>query len=141
MLTINPGWNLISVPIIPADNDTNVLFGTCTSLAQPIQKWESPLFVAATEIAPKQGYWLFSTEQTTCEINGTTIENKTITLNPGWNLIGTTGMSNLEISSIPNQVIERPALYWSSPLFEETPIIEPGKAAWVFVTEATEVTI
>jgi len=139
-LNINPGWNLISVPIVPSDSNAQVLFNCISTIVEkPPLAWESPLFVAAAEIEPKVGYWLFSTEAKTCEINGTIIDNTTIILNPGWNLIGTTGTSNIDISSIPNQVAERPALYWNNPLFEETNVIEPGKAAWVFVTEETEI--
>jgi len=142
-LSIDPGWNMISIPLIPKDNTTETLFGDCVSTldTEPILKFDSPLFEEVTEIKSKVGYWLFSTEATTCDINGAAIDNRTLILEPGWNMVGTVELNNLDTALIPNQVPQRPPQKWSPPLFEDTSTIEPGTSIWVFVTEPTEITI
>jgi len=140
---IHLGWNMISLPLIPENNSAESLFGDCISTLdiRPVMAWDSPLFVEVDEIDPKKGYWLFSREETTCNVSGKKIENKTINLNVAWNMVGTVGLDSLDTKLIPKQVPQRPPQRWESPLFVDTYNIEPGTAAWVFLYEPTIVTI
>ena len=135
---------MISLPLILENNSVNAIFEDCISTLDimPIVKWQSPIFVEMVELNPKIGYWLFSPTTTSCNISGIPISNTTLTLKAGWNMGGSlSDINNLNISLVPNQVEIRSAVTWQSPLFVETDIIEPGKSAWVFVTQKTEVEI
>ena len=143
-LNVLAGWNMISIPLVPENNSVESLFGDCVSTLdiQPVVQWQSPIFMPVTELDVKIGYWLFSPMTTICNMSGMPIENTTLSLFAGWNMAGTiSDINDINISLIPNQVEIRPAVTWQSPLFVETDIIEPGKSAWVFVTQDTEVEI
>lgn len=137
-LQLNAGWNMVSIPIIPNNNTVEAIFGCISTLNdKPIVTWESPQFVTVDIISPNIGYWVFTPTDTEINLIGKKIENKTLNLNAGWNMVSTNGLESLDIEKIPNQIVGRPAVSWKSPSFVETNVIEPGKSAWVFVTKET----
>ena len=141
-LDLNPGWNTASLPLVPDNCSVRAIFGSIPTLeTMPVVTWKSPSFVEVEEIEPKIGYWVFTPTDTTINVTGNPINNTTLILEAGWNMVGTVGLDNLTISDIPNQVPQRPAVTWVAPSFVETDAIEPGKSAWVFVTTATSVTV
>ena len=141
-LNLNAGWNMISLPLIPDNCSVHAIFGSIPTLeTMPVVTWKSPSFVEVERIEPKIGYWVFTPTDTTINVTGNPIDNTTLILEAGWNMVGTVGLDNLTISDIPNQVPQRPAVTWVAPSFVETDVIEPGKSAWVFVTTDTSVTV
>jgi len=141
-IDLKAGWNMVSIPVIPDDSSIQAMFGSIPTLAtMPVKTWVSPLFVTVEEIEPKKGYWVFTPTATTICVAGKPITNTTLNLKAGWNLISTAGLENMTIAEIPNQVPMCPAVTWVSPSFVETDVIEPGKAAWAFVTQDTVLTI
>ena len=141
-LKLEPGWNMVSLPLVPDNSSVYAVFGGIPTLdTMPVVTWEAPSFVKVEEIEPKIGYWVFTPSETTINVTGKPITNTTLILEAGWNMVGTAGMENLTISDIPNQVPQRPAVTWVAPSFVETDVIEPGKSAWVFVTTDTIVTM
>ena len=140
-IDLKAGWNMVSIPIIPDNNSVQAIFGSIPTLATvPVKTWVSPLFMEVDKLEPKKGYWVFTPAATTICVTGKPITNTTLNLKAGWNMVGTVGLENMTIAAIPNQVSICPAVTWISPSFIETDIIEPGKAAWVFVTQNTIVT-
>jgi len=141
-LKLEPGWNMVSLPLVPDNSSVYAVFGSIPTLdTMPVVTWEAPSFVVVEEIEPKIGYWVFTPAETTINVTGKPITNTTLILEAGWNMVGTAGMENLTISDIPNQVPQRPAVTWVAPSFVKTDVIEPGKSAWVFVTTDTIVTM
>ncbi|HAG08804.1 MAG TPA: hypothetical protein DCK87_04470 [Desulfotomaculum sp.] len=67
--------------------------------------------------------------------------NFTLNLKAGWNMVGTTGRTELNITSIPNLVTQNPAVTRVAPSFVKTDKIKPGESAWVFVTKGTTITL
>jgi len=141
-LKLEPGWNMVSLPLVPDNSSVYAVFGSIPTLdTMPVVTWEAPSFVVVEEIEPKIGYWVFTPSETTINVTGKPITNTTLILEAGWNMVGTAGMEDLTISDIPNQVPQRPAVTWVAPSFVKTDVIEPGKSAWVFVTTDTIVTM
>ena len=141
-LKLKPGWNMVSLPLVPDNSSVYAVFGSIPTLdTMPVVTWEAPSFVKVEEIEPKIGYWVFTPAETTINVTGKSITNTTLILEAGWNMVGTVGIDNLAISDIPNQVPQRPAVTWVAPSFVKTDVIEPGKSAWVFVTTDTIVTM
>jgi len=139
-LSLKVGWNMVSLPLIPDNYSVDSIFGSISTLETlPVVTWEFPSFVEVEVVEPKIGYWVFTPADTTINVTGKLIINTTLNLKGGWNMVGTMGFENLNISEIPNQVPQRHAVTWIAPSFVETNIIEPGKSAWIFVTTDTTV--
>jgi hypothetical protein len=142
ILSLASGWNMVSIPIIPDNTTINHIFGQISTLnIRPVVTWQSPLFVPVNEVQAKIGYWVFTPSPINIEIIGTPITDKKLSLVSGWNMIGTTGLGNLDLTKIPNQVSQRLPVTWQSPIFTPIDQLVPGKAGWVFVTQTTEVEI
>jgi hypothetical protein len=105
------GWNLISVPLIQEDQELTKVLGTIDGDYDAVQRfnitdttdpWKhykvGKLFGNdLTHINEKMGFWIFITQpgDTIFIFNGTTpTENQTITIHPGWNLVGYPSLSN-----------------------------------------------
>jgi PKD repeat protein len=141
-IKLEAGWNMVSIPVVPDNKSVHAIFGDIPTLhTMPVKTWQAPIFINATEIQPKMGYWVFTPTNTVINVTGKPISNITLDLRAGWNMVGTVGIANLTISGIPNQVPQRPAVTWVAPSFVETDIIKPGKSAWVFVTTDTIVMV
>jgi len=139
-LHLNPGWNMISLPVTPDDSSVSSVFEGLTTLSdRPVVTWKDKMFTEAEELEPGVGYWVFSSENVDFEIIGMPVDEPVLTLNPGWNMIGTAGNDNLELTSIPNQDSSRPAVTWKNKMFTTVTSLEPGSGAWIFVTKTTEV--
>lgn len=140
MLRMKTGWNMVSLPLVPANSSVYSVFSNISTLnAKPVVKWVSPSFVSVTDLEPKIGYWVFTTSAKNITVTGTEIINGAMSLKAGWNMVGTTGLDALNVSYIPNQVTQKPPVYWVSPSFVPVNITEPGKASWVFVTKMTTI--
>ena len=141
-LPLKAGWNMVSLPIIPDNSSVSAIFGEIPTLSiRPVVTWESPIFIQVNKIEPKKGYWVFTPSNMDIVITGIPITETNISLTAGWNMVGTTGLNNIDLTLIPNQVPQRPSVTWQSPMFVSINELEPGKAAWVFVISNTEVII
>ncbi|MBW9220023.1 S8 family serine peptidase [Methanothermococcus sp. SCGC AD-155-N22] len=145
-LELERGWNMVSLPLTPDNSSVYEIFKNITTLNnRPVVTWDPDTytFVPVDNIEPKRGYWVFTPSNINITVYGTPINDTRINLKAGWNMIGTVGLQNLNLSLIPNQVPQRPPVTWngSGYIFEPVTEIEPGKAAWVFVTQDTEVEI
>ena len=140
-LQLKAGWNMVSLPLIPDNSSVYEIFKDLPLNIRPVVTWQSPIFVPVDKIEPKRGYWVFTPEDINITILGTPINDTRISLKAGWNMVGTVGLQNLNLSLIPNQVPQRPAVTWESPIFVPVTEIKPGKSVWVFVTQDTEVEV
>ena len=141
-LPLNAGWNMVSLPIIPDNSSVNTIFGEIPTLSiRPVVTWESPIFIQVDTIEPKKGYWVFTPANMNIAITGIPITETNVSLTAGWNMVGTTGLENMNLTIIPNQVPQRPSVTWQSPTFVSINELETGKATWLFVFSNTEVII
>ena len=141
-LNLKAGWNMLSLPLIPENDDASAIFSAIPTLsAKPVVTWEAPSFVSAGKIKPRAGYWVFAPQNMEISIDGQEIPDQQLNLKAGWNMVGTTGRTELNITSIPNQVTQNPAVTWVAPSFVKTDKIKPGESAWIFVTKDTSVSL
>ncbi len=83
-VSLKEGWNLISAPVKLLNNSINSVFDHIIS----IYGYKNNSWFIPEMVDNKLGYWVKADESTNLTIIGTEIENKTINLNDGWNLIG-----------------------------------------------------
>ena len=129
-INYNEGWNLVGLPVGVEDASYNILFP---------ESIEGTLYSFSGGYNPEiilihgEGYWLRFIWTGSTTITGTPINELTISLSEGWNLI--TGTSNpLNISDIldPNGIIISGTIYGFTPGgYTNAEIIEPGKGYWI----------
>ena len=99
-LTLHSGWNFISVPRpLAAGNDTALIFTPVETDGRSIFRYDTAAgdWTALDEedqIAPLEGFWIYSTGPTTVPLNVSTdplIPPAERVLATGWNAIGITG--------------------------------------------------
>ncbi|MCI0515494.1 choice-of-anchor D domain-containing protein, partial [candidate division KSB1 bacterium] len=82
----NAGWYLISLPVAPANNALSALFPTALS-AFSYEPGNS-IYLPATNLEPKKGYWLLIPGATTANISGIAVTSFTEHYQMGWHLLG-----------------------------------------------------
>ena len=123
-------WNLLGLPLEVEDASYNSLFpeaidGTLYSFDDG--------YNLETSLIQGKGYWLRFNEAGSTTISGIPINELTISLNEGWNLIS--GISTpLDITAIqdPDEIIIFGTVYgFTSDGYSNAENIEPGKGYWV----------
>ena len=77
-VSINAGWNLISVPCE----------GTDLSSFETLWGWDGTQYVTVENPAPMQGLWVYSAESSEINLTGTKVASGEVILKEGWNLFG-----------------------------------------------------
>ena len=123
------GWNLLSLPLEVVSSFYSDLFPT--AVAGTLYGFNGT-YEQQSELIPGNGYWLNFNQDGTQTITGGAINVLTISLNPGWNLIG--GIS-FETDSYnihdPEEIIVPGTIYEFNGTYVGTGTIAPGKGYWI----------
>ena len=123
-------WNLVGLPLEVEDTSYNILFpesidGTLYSYSDG--------YNPETSLVHGNGYWLRFNEAGSSTIIGIPLNEITISINEGWNLI-----SGISFPVNSNSIVDNAGIIVSGTLFEFSPdgysnaeIIEPGKGYWI----------
>jgi hypothetical protein len=127
--SLAPSWNLISLPLTPADGRLHEIFPDAVSLAFAYRA----RYVEEDILRAGLGYWVRCDTATMVEMAGRNIPHDTIYLNERWNLIGVAnnavGVSS--ITTIPPGIIETGFYTYNGSSYALTYTLQPGKAYWV----------
>jgi len=138
VMTLLPGWNLVSLPVAPVNpspdavfsNNTGKIFAGAiwgfglTTIGQTVQS-----YFEVNEVKAGQGYWVFvnRTSPVTIALNGSSVSNS-LSLEKDWNLIGIPTLRNALVpgnirgqTNLPFQ----PVQFWN-PLLGMDGEYEPG---------------
>jgi uncharacterized caspase-like protein len=131
-LSLQAGWNMVSIPVTPADNSTGaVLPGVAGVFAWNAASRE---YYEPAVIDTEKGYWVAVTEDTTITVNGTPVDTWTTDIKAGWNMIGSVNMtvSIADPNDNPDGSVIPPAYWWDpeSKSYVVTTDVEPGKGYW-----------
>ncbi|OGV65722.1 MAG: hypothetical protein A3K19_25865 [Lentisphaerae bacterium RIFOXYB12_FULL_65_16] len=144
-LTLQPGWNLVSVPIVPADNTIVGVFKGANM--GPVWGWDAPthVFQKAEIIEPGQGYWVYAPAsgrdgdgRESVPVSGTAVRGADRDLVAGWNLLGPIGYEPYVDLPLPPRVKPSdaprgPAWGWNGTGYVALTSLSPGRACWVNV--------
>jgi parallel beta-helix repeat protein len=157
VMILNQGWNLISLPYIQVEQNLTRVLGTIDGYYDAVQWYDNTnpndlwkhhkvlkqfgndLF----ELNETMGFWIHITQpgDTTFLFNGTqSASNQTITLYPGWNMVGypsltsynrTQGLNNLtfEIEVDEIQLYNATTQTWH--VMNENDHFEPCRGYWI----------
>ncbi len=168
-------WNMVSVPKLPVPDDAYTVFGsnagngpmyswtpTGNLIPAPADPYDDGFWTTATTIVPGQGIFLNSrVSNTPTQATGTTntAPTTTLTLAPGYNLIGnpyegtvnlsdcsiTNGTTETFANAIINGWVDNVIFIWDGYTYLSTAwdsaILEPWKAYWLLVPDPMAVDI
>jgi VCBS repeat-containing protein len=88
-VTLEVGWNLISVPVTPDDPAVGAVFRS-VPVPPTVYEWRDGGYRQAATIEPKRGYWvrLDGRLPATVSVSGRLAWDKALDLAAGWNLVG-----------------------------------------------------
>jgi hypothetical protein len=122
-------WNLVGLPLEVEDASSSNLFpesinGTLYSFGEG--------YILDSTLVHGEGYWLRFNNGGSTTIDGTPINELTISLNEDWNLVS--GLSeDISIYSVsdPDSIIIPGTLYGFNEGYLETDLFVPGKGYWL----------
>ncbi|MCX8023404.1 MAG: hypothetical protein N2745_11610 [Syntrophorhabdaceae bacterium] len=169
ILTLNTGWNFISIPIEPIDTSIGLVLKDISpnvnivwSYKNETKTWlkykpgmENPTL---TSFEPGRGYWVYMKDDATLTVIGRDTSGK-ILLYEGWNLVGYSGIDNAGIETKVEGLTDRWTIIWNwtnnvwKHIKRDTPsILTPsiftptllskftrGKAYWIKITQGSGV--
>ena len=121
-LTLQPGWNCVSLPVVPLNPDPAALWPAgSVSYGWNAQRqvYEQPL-----EIVAKAGYWVFNPAavDVILTIHGTAVADPLVSLESPWNLVGPLGTVDLTDCA----TINLPAWEWYDGHYRTATSMRPG---------------
>jgi len=130
LVPYSSGWNIVGLPLEVEDASYSILFPE--SIEGTLYSFNGA-YDPATNLINGEGYWLRFNETGSTTISGTPINELTISLNEGWNLV--TGISTpfdvIEIND-PDEIIISGTIYeFTSGGYSNAEILEPGKGYWI----------
>ena len=141
-ITLTPGWNLISIPLLPMDSTLSSIMSGCDYNRiwefQSDQSWKST-DSGLNEMSVPNGYWVDRIDLSgDCEITieGIVPSSTTINVNAPWTLVGYPSLVPGAISSIiPGTLYNRIWEFQSDQSWKSTDsglaTMKPGKGYWI----------
>ena len=130
LVPYSTGWNLVGLPLDVEDSNYLTIFPD--AIENTLYSFDDA-YTSDSIMILGEGYWLRFESAGNTTITGNTINELTISLNEGWNLIS--GISTpLNISDIqdPDGIIISGTVYEFTPGgYSNEEIIEPGKGYWI----------
>ncbi|MFN0157186.1 MAG: LVIVD repeat-containing protein [Bacteroidota bacterium] len=128
------GWNLVSVPLLVNDLQTASVFPSAVS---PAYAFVSGGYVQQDTLQRKTGYWVKFPASGNISIVGDPVENDTIDVFEGWNLIGSISDSipTTEIAQIPSGIIDSGFYTFLPTGYGVSSVLSPGGGYWVKVNQ------
>jgi len=166
-IPLKDGWNLISIPLQPPNTDLNTVLapieGKYTKVFTYDQSsgWTYKAYVdgiwygSLSEIVPERGYWLYTTNDAILTVCGYPVNNRTISLSSGWNLIGYPSNVNMRVNKSYfydekhiNKIFGYKGgdgwFYWAyfdGSEFDTLNELKPEFGYWFYATQNTNITV
>ncbi|CAN2042185.1 hypothetical protein GMMP15_720039 [Candidatus Magnetomoraceae bacterium gMMP-15] len=124
-INLTAGWNLISLPVTPDDCGLSTLFPD----AEVAYAFQDGAYVTVNNLEPGKGYWIKVPSDKIYILTGQNFMNYTISLSPGWHLLGA-----VNTSASPSGEIE--VIYkYDNGAYDDVNKLNPGYGYWVKITQ------
>ena len=133
-ILLDAGWNLISIPVIPADASVDAIFGD--KITPPVYEYDAG-YKSVTSLEPKKGYWVLADSPVGIDITGTVPANPEVTVASGWNLIGPVS-PDVQVSSFANIT---PPVYGYDAGYKSVETLEQARGYWVLTSAETTLSV
>jgi len=127
-VSINNGWNLLSVPLAASDMTGTTLFPEAIS---PFYSYNSG-YSQVTTLENGKGYWAKFDSSQSVTISGTYVSGNEISVVQGWNLIGPFAYNVVVsgITTVPPNILSSPFYGYEGGYIIPTTLL-PGKGYWI----------
>jgi hypothetical protein len=160
-LKLKTGWNLISLPVSPADSSINSLLSSITGKYDAIYSYDTSLnqyqsYIpgessnSLSTLEPGRGYWIYLNQDAQISLRGSLLTTS-VSLKSGWNLAGfnSTQSSSVDVAlkSLEGKFSAVYGFdgksYMSYIPGDENGLktLEPGKGYWIYASEAANWTL
>jgi len=131
-------WNMISVPLIVPDYQKTTLYPDAASPAFSFTNTYVPQAVLENGL----GYWLQYTSPAAVAMSGTTFQQETLDVAPGWNLVGGSSYPVLKVDVTPigTSITSNFFAYLGSS-YVVSDTLQPGNAYWIQVSVAGKLVV
>jgi hypothetical protein len=133
------GWNIVGLPLNVDDASPGSLYPS--SVEGTLYGFDESYYNTG-ELTAGNGYWLYFNETGDVELNGTSIDQITMSLNQGWNLItGITLPVETEMIDDPDGILVSGTIYGFDGSYFNAATLTPGNGYWVFASADGNITI
>jgi hypothetical protein len=142
-IPLKAGWNMVSVPVTPSDASVSAVFPD----ALVVYTWNpvTKSYSAVTEVEAGKGYWVAVMTDVTATVTGIPVNDWTVSITAGWNMIGSIFDSASFTDPYDNPDLSVMAfVYWWDPVSKSYvygTTIEPGKGYWAASTQDCTLTL
>jgi len=138
-LNLRAGWNMVSFPVLPDNADPDSVFPGYYLMYRWNAASQSYVLCGGSSvepdepIAPGVGYWVNVLAAENVVVSGTPVDNLTLSLSKGWNLIGSPwgGASIADPDDTPDGSVLPSAFTWDGSAYELTTDLVAGAGYWV----------
>ena len=136
---LDADWNLIGLPLEVENSSVDVIFPT--SIENTLFSFDQG-YVLESSLVNGEGYWLRFSEEGNTTLTGAILNEISISLNEGWNLI--TGISedfNIYSANDPDGIIVENTLFGFSEGYFNTETLVPGHGYWLRAFQDGEISL
>ncbi len=139
-ISVANNWNMVSTPVDSTDGRRTVLFPTAASNAY---LFSGAAYLQKDTLVHGYGYWLKFGADQNISVPGALVNQDTVDLQTGWNMIGSVGsrIAASSISSIPGGLVTSPFYGYTSGAYFNADSIMPGQAYWVKVSAPAQLVL
>ena len=135
------GWNLVGLPLTPANSDYTMLFGALDPTQVPFV-WDGSQYVMEATLESGNGYFLNVATGGLYNYEGADIESVELQLLEGWNLISGPACSVALVDAIDaGAILITESLHAFSNGYLPVELMQPGTGYWVETNGAGSVTL
>lgn len=131
--TVNQGWNLIGVPVIPANRPVNAVFPTANSQCYQFNNG----YTVVDSLTFGKGYWLRFPVSALVSVCGEPSTANGLPVAAGWNMItpGKYPVAVQNITSVPAGIISSP-FYGYAAQYSPADTLKPLRGYWIRASQA-----
>ncbi|MDZ4701213.1 MAG: choice-of-anchor D domain-containing protein [Rhodothermales bacterium] len=139
--SMNEGWNLVGVPVTPANTNYASVFGNVDVTTQPFL-WNGLNYAQSATVGAGAGYWLNLGAAGTQDFEGAAVNSVEFTMDAGWQLISGPGCI-VPFSAVddPSGILVEGTLFAYGSAYEPAATLLPGFGYWVLADGEGTVTI
>ena len=136
---VNSGWNMVGLPLNVENSNYENLF--LNSVTNTLFSFNGQ-YIQEENLVPGIGYWIRITDEGNVSISGQAINELSISLMEGWNLIaGISTPVNVQNIIDPDGLIIPGTVYGFEDGYTETETMDPGYGYWLRSSGEGEITL
>ena len=135
----NSGWNIVGLPSLVENNNYDIVFPQANN--NTLFYYDGAYMLDST-LTLGNGYWLRFSSTGSATITGLPVNELTLDLEAGWNLIsGLSEEFNINASVDPENIIVPGAMYSFEGTYQNSSQLLPGKGYWLRASDDGQITL